>query len=327
MESIIKTFNKGIKLHKSISNKKICFMDIETTGLNRSIHSIYLIGIIFFDEKINNWKIIQLFANELKDEAEVILEAYNIMLNFDLIVNYNGSSFDIPFINNKLAFYKTGLSINIDKSFDLYSIIKSNKNILALKNYRLKTIEEYLGIYRKDSLSGKECIDLYFDYLISGNISAKDAILLHNYEDLYYLLDIMSIIDIMDKKKTFSVNYNNQDNHFIIHKIERKKDYLFIKGDLVNTNMGSLVYYGDNFNISINQDNSFKISLEVKEAMITTNEKCIFIRGIEYNLSDQLFSNYSYKTPKGVILLKVENYYIDNIKLVLSSLINMVINK
>lgn len=173
LELIEKMLTKNMDINLYFKDKKVCLLDIETTGLNRSIDSIYLIGLVYYDDGFKSWKMVQLFADELKEEVNIILEAYKIISRFDLIINYNGTSFDIPFINSKLKFYKTNLSIDISKSLDLYRIIKSNKNILNLENYKLITIEKYLGIHREDKFTGKECISFYFDYLVTKILNLK----------------------------------------------------------------------------------------------------------------------------------------------------------
>ena len=326
MKIIEKTFTKDMNTNFNLMDEKVCFLDIETTGLNRSIDSIYLIGLVYYDNSIQGWKIIQLFAEELKEEVDILLEAYKMISSFDTIINYNGTSFDIPFINSKLKFYRTNLLIDMDKSLDLYRIIQSNKYLLDLKNYKLKTIESFLGIHREDTFTGRECIDFYFDYLITKNVESKDHILQHNYEDLYYLLDVVKIVDILNHKKSFIINYRDSTNHFLIADIDLKKDYLFIRGKINNNTIRNTIYFTDNYKIIITRDNTFEVSLEVKEGLVTPTTGCTFINAISFDLPNKAYWSDQFKVPKGIILLSVEkNYYMENIKLVMSSLINMII--
>lgn len=327
MEIIEKYIDKDVDINLYFMDKKVCFLDIETTGLNRSIDSIYLIGLVYYDDSYQSWKITQLFADELKEEVDILLEAYKILSSFDLIINYNGTSFDIPFINSKLKFYRTNLSIDIEKSLDLYRIIKSNRSILDLGNYKLKTIEKFLGIHREDKFTGRECIDLYFDYLVTKNIESKDNILLHNYEDLYYLLDVIKILDILEDKKSFNITYNNKESHFLIDSIKLNKDYLFVKGIITNNNIRNTIYFADNYKVIIEKDNTFEISLEVREGMVTSTKKCIFIKAIDFGLSMDLYWSNQFKIPIGIILISVEkNYYVENIKGVIGGLIYMIVS-
>src|SRR5699024_11900087 len=101
MEIVKEKFNYNLLNNHELLEKNVCFFDIETTGFNRNKEIIYLIGILYYDKKDKNWNIIQLFADELKDEIEVLEKAYRILSTFDLIINYNGNTFDIPFMNHK----------------------------------------------------------------------------------------------------------------------------------------------------------------------------------------------------------------------------------
>lgn len=327
MELIEKTIEKDIGIHSQFIDKKICFLDIETTGFNRNADTIYLIGIVYLDHSLKSWRAIQYFAEELTDEVDILLEAHKILSEVDMIVNYNGTSFDIPFINNKLKYYRTNLSIDLNKSLDLYRILQSNKNILELENYKLESIEKYLGIQRKNKFTGKECIDLYFDYLVTKNTVTKENILFHNYEDLYYLLDVIDILNILEAKKTIIIHYNNNDNHLLIDQIQLSKDYLLIKGSISNNNMGNIVYFTDNYKIILTKENTFEISLEVMEGMVTPTKKCIFIKAGEFHLpKESSYWSNQFKIPRGIILLSVEKtYYIENIKETIKKLMDNIL--
>lgn len=322
MEIIENIFDKDMKLESDLISKKVCFLDIETTGLNKNTETIYLIGLAYYDNDLEKWNIVQLFAEELKEEIDIVLEAHKILSDFDVIINYNGTSFDIPFLNSKLKFYKTNKEIEIDKSLDLYRVMQSNKNIFHLKNYKLKTIEEFLGIHREDKLTGKECIQFYFDYLVTKDLELKNSILLHNYEDLYYLLDVVKIIDIFNEMKSFHIRYKGNDNHFLIEGLTLNKDYLFIRGIVENNHVGNIMYYEDYYKIIIGKDNRFEVSLEVKEGMVTPTNRCLFINRETFNLKNKPYWSNEFQIPKGIILLCVDkDYYIENIKMVIKTLI------
>ena len=313
---------KWVSIPHDLKEVKLCFLDIETTGLNKSMDTIYLVGLICFDDSINMWKSIQIFAEELNEEVDILLEAYKIISSSDLIVNYNGSSFDIPFINSKLKYYKTNLTIDIDLSLDIYRIIKANRNILPLENLKLKTVEEYLNIYREDKHTGKDCINFYFDYLVTKNLLSRENILLHNYNDLYYLMEVLDILNILDSKKSFCINYKNNENFLYIESIYLSKDYLFIDGHIKGSNLDSIMYFADNYKVIINKDNSFEVSIEIIKGLVTPTKSCLFIRTEDFNLSNKTYCIDEFKIPGNLILLEVEKiYYIENIKTVIGELI------
>ncbi|NLY44814.1 MAG: ribonuclease H-like domain-containing protein [Tissierella sp.] len=326
MKLIEQNIVRDVNIHESLVDNKICFLDIETTGVNRNKDSIYLIGIVYFDDSIKSWKIIQLFADELKEEVDILLGAYNIISKFDVIVNYNGESFDIPFINSKLSFYKTNLSIDINKSLDLFRIIKANRNILDLDNLKLESVEQYLGIYRQDKFTGRECIDIYFDYLITKNIESKDHVLLHNYEDLYYLLDVIKIIDMLEDIKCFHIEYNNNKNNFHINSLKLDNDYLFIEGRIKNNHIRNTIYFADNYKIIISEDDTFEVSFEVHEAKLNPTQKCTYLKAVNYGLPKNVHYGEKKYAPRGIIIITIEkNYCIENIKQLVTHLIDNIL--
>ena len=123
-------------------DSSLCFFDIETTGLNRKKNIIYLIGILYFNEEDNFWELIQFFANSLESEALLLEEASRFLSSFDTIVNYNGNSFDIPFLNYRLDLHNLDLKIDVERSLDIYSLLRKDRDFLNLEN--LKSVRCFL---------------------------------------------------------------------------------------------------------------------------------------------------------------------------------------
>ena len=174
-------------------NKQYCFVDIETTGLNRKHHKIILIGLLYVDGDTKYIK--QYFCDKLNEEKAMLTTFYNDVKEYELIISYNGQSFDIPFINAR--FKENGMDYYLDpfNSFDLYRLVRKNRSMLGLNRYNLKSVEEYLGICRDDTISGKESIELYYDYINGDNLTSKKKVLLHNLDDLKYLFPVVRILD------------------------------------------------------------------------------------------------------------------------------------
>lgn len=309
MEIIKNKLNRKILQENKKISKDLCFFDIETTGFNRNNDIIYLIGILYFDREEDSWLISQYFANELKDEPQLLEEASKFLMSFKTIINYNGNTFDIPFINHKLKSYGLPFFIDKEKSLDLYAIIRKNKNLLQMDNLRLKTVEKYLGIYREDIYSGKDCIDFYKDYILSGDSTLKNRILKHNYEDLYFLIDIMDILDIIRKKRSFEIERNGEKAEFFVSHIRDHKDNLIFVGQAKGLK-GRFTHYDTNFNVFIKEDNNFEIVLYTQKGLVTPDENCIFIDKTDFNLSKDLKITHDYLIPQNLFLLKIESKYL-----------------
>lgn len=294
--------------NKSIS-KDVCFFDIETTGFNRTSDIIYLVGILYFDKEEDTWILAQYFANELKDEPKVLIESSKLLMNFNTIINYNGNSFDIPFINHKLKLFSLPFYIDKEKSLDLYSIIRKNKHLLEVDNLKLKTVEKYLGIYREDIYTGKDCIDFYKDYILHRDLKLRNRLLAHNYDDLYFLIDIIDILSIIRKKKSFKITKNDRIIDFLISDIKESNDSLIFEGTIKGLRQ-KFIYYDTSFNLLIEDTNKFKIIIYVNKGLITPNETCIFIYKTDFDLSEDIQANHGYELPKNIFLLKIKSRYL-----------------
>lgn len=161
------------------------FLDIETTGLSRARHTIYLIGMA----KVTGAKellIRQLFAENPGEEANT-LDAFRKLLSSEgvtRIITFNGNGFDLPFLLARADIHGIPLDFDSFELFDIYREVGKLKKILQLQNYKQKTIEKFLGCDREDLYSGGELIQVYEQFVKTQNPEGKRLLLLHNYEDV-----------------------------------------------------------------------------------------------------------------------------------------------
>jgi len=299
MEVITKTLDELI----DIPPNHFVF-DIETTGLNSTYCKVILIGIMFNQ---NNKTIIkQFFANTEDDEKELLLSFVDSIKNYKNHITFNGLTFDIPFLNNRLKKHNINFSICKNNDIDILKLIKPFKEKLSLSDCKLKTIEKYLGIYREDTISGKESVDLYKDYTLNQDINLKEKILLHNYEDIYYLGVIFKIKDILkDKLNIVYINTNNITLELIPLNFKVSKNLLCIK---------YTAFEGELFNINIYND-SYSITSDEKHIILNL----LLNKGKDSNDNVILF----YKLSKIIPLKFNESFLEDNIY----SLCNYIIKK
>ncbi|MBO4395811.1 MAG: ribonuclease H-like domain-containing protein [Eubacterium sp.] len=201
--------------------RDVCFFDIETTGLSPKISNVYLIGAarLVFDRFI----LTQWFADDYNSEFSLLNAFSEYLEDCRLVTHYNGSTFDIPYLEKKYIDYGLSspfsfrshtqlhsynndqfepsdsdttdapdsmLSISLE-NLDIYRRVASCKNRFPVENNKLITMERYLGFNRGTDISGKECIRLYTDYmqkkyahLDSEKHSLQKTILKHNSDDL-----------------------------------------------------------------------------------------------------------------------------------------------
>ncbi len=298
---------KNIEILKLYKKEQICFLDIETTGLHRDYSYIMLIGFIVYDKPSNSFILVQLFL-ENKENEKLLLEELLKYINEDsVIITYNGYNFDIPFINHRLQ--KHNISHNIKKSsiFDIYKIIRKSKpnidknsKLLSFEKLNLKTIEKYLGIYRKDQISGKESVSLYKEYLINKNENIKNIILTHNYEDILNLSKIIKITEIIPINiliNQLPIYYHDDylGTIFIEH-FNISYDYLIMEL-LLKKPLNNIFYKEDSFSLTVLKD---KISLNIP---IMNIKNLTFINIDKIKFINKKFNDLDPKRKKDLLIL------------------------
>ncbi len=183
--------------------KEILFIDIETTGLSPKDSEIYMIGAAFCDG--TGWQIRQLFAEDPSREEEVLSAFSDFCRHYKVLLHYNGDRFDIPFLQNRYERHKLTDPLPSILSVDLYKRIKPYKRLLGLADCKQKTIEAFLGIDRDDKYGGGELIIAYDDYVTTADESLLEVLLLHNFEDVKGLMDLLPIL----KYETFFDLFRN----------------------------------------------------------------------------------------------------------------------
>ncbi len=272
---------------------KACFMDIETTGLNRQKDLVYLVGILYYEDGF--WVLRQYFLNNPINEVQLIKNSMDFMDKFDKIITYNGQSFDLPFLNKKAEKYGLGKLISNEKSFDIYRIVKENKDILRLENLKLKTIEKYLGIKREDIYSGYECIAFYKDYIVNKDNKNKTKVLKHNFDDLVYMLDSIEILDKIKDLKTLNIKADSSNYKFIINKFNFQEDRLIIDGGISPKLDINQVDYNNYYTFKTKDLTSFNLVLEINKAYANKDTLCYFID----------LNNYGFKLGKSQLNLRL----------------------
>lgn len=152
--------------------KHRAYLDIETTGFSRYDCELTVIGIAL--ERARKCRVVQLIEKDLSKKR--LLKA---LKGIDEIYSYNGSRFDLPFIEVKLrvdlkkCFEHTDLMYDCWRQ-DLYGGLKAVEKQLGI-NRRLKDIDGYMAV------------QLWYDYVNNSNKQALQTLLDYNKEDVVNL--------------------------------------------------------------------------------------------------------------------------------------------
>jgi uncharacterized protein YprB with RNaseH-like and TPR domain len=176
------------------TNDHIMFLDIETTGLGHR-HKIVLIGLVCI-QKNKPTRVIQVFNDDYQSEKQMLIYLLDLIdqEQTDYFISYNGNAFDFPFINARLEYYHIRRRLNKKLNLDLLRVARRHKKSLGITQLNLKNIETHLMIKREDTISGKESITLYFEYVSSKAKALEYVILKHNYDDIINMIPLCNLL-------------------------------------------------------------------------------------------------------------------------------------
>lgn len=269
MEIITKTLDNFI----NIPSNSFVF-DIETTGLSPKFCKVILIGVLF--NKNNKTIIKQYFAQTEDDEKDLLLAFINDINAFDTHITFNGLAFDIPFLNSRFNKYNINFELNKNDDIDILNIVRPFKGLLSLSDCKLKTIEKYIGISREDTISGKESVKLYKEFVSSKSNDLKNKILLHNYEDIYYLGYLYKIKDLLEEKlKPIVIDNKGLFLKLIPLSFKISNSKLILKYNIFDGNKVPINIYSDNYSI-LSDDKHILLSINLNKGIDKDNNTVLF---------------------------------------------------
>lgn len=161
--------------------KHRAYLDIETTGLSRHYNELTVIGIGL--EKARIIEMVQLIEGQLNEDNLLA-----VLADVDEIYTYNGSRFDLPFINARLGLDLRQCFRHRDLMYDCWRH--------DLKG-GLKAVEKRLGIERKlKHVDGHMAVQLWWDYVNNNNHDSLQMLLDYNQEDVVNLKVLRRILDV-----------------------------------------------------------------------------------------------------------------------------------
>ncbi|MGH4052566.1 MAG: ribonuclease H-like domain-containing protein [Clostridium sp.] len=195
----IKEYQIKVVMPREIFSKfkmdAIAYLDIEATGFDLEYDKIVLISLGYYINK-DEFKIVQYFAESPSEEESILKELKKTMARFKTWCSYNGTAFDEPFIIRKMYRYDLGFRMPREH-IDLYKFIRPFHKKMGIKNCSLKSVEQFIGINRKDEINGAIWVELYNEYLEKHDEKLKEILMLHNYEDVVNLPKIFNVMNII----------------------------------------------------------------------------------------------------------------------------------
>ncbi len=164
---------------------RIIFLDTETTGVHGGTGMCpFLVGVAHFSG--NDFRMIQYFIRDFDEEPSMLYALGELLKDFDLVITYNGASFDIPLLETRFTLARLDSPFERMSHFDLLNTARRLwRN--GHGSCRLVSLERLLAFVRGEDVPGSMIPRVYFDYLQRRAAPDLPRIFTHNIYDVISL--------------------------------------------------------------------------------------------------------------------------------------------
>lgn len=183
----------------SRSFQRTIFIDLETTGLSGGAGTMaFLVGCGFFD--LGAFQVRQFLLTSHASERALLSAVAEFFDGTDLIVTYNGKTFDVPVMETRWMFHRLEMPLTGVAHFDmlhparrLWRSRSRATDDLEDAGCRLSTLERTLfDVTRVGDVGGFEIPGRFFQFLRTGDPRPLEPVLEHNRLDLVSLAAVMA---------------------------------------------------------------------------------------------------------------------------------------
>ncbi len=182
------TINKAAKIDStSAPLEKLLFIDTETSGLSGGTGTFaFLVGYGRFTAE--GFLLSQLIMRDPGEEAAMLLHLMNSIDRDAIFVSFNGKSFDIPLLQNRLVMNRLSMKIREIQHLDMLQISRKLWR-RSLASCALKDLETAILKFERTSedVPGWMIPDIYFAFLRTGDPAGLKEVIYHNAQDIVSL--------------------------------------------------------------------------------------------------------------------------------------------
>jgi uncharacterized protein len=175
----------------AVSGKMTVFIDLETTGLSGGAGTVpFLVGCGYFD--VGAFQVRQFLLTSYRAERAMLAAVADLFADADLIITYNGKTFDVPVMETRWAFHRMRASLDEVPHFDMLHPARRLWRMQSVLTddggCRLTTLERVLlGMRRTGDVDGFEIPGRFFQFLRTADARPLEPVLEHNRLDLVSL--------------------------------------------------------------------------------------------------------------------------------------------
>ena len=176
--------------HGELDLERIAFLDTETTGVSGGAGMCpFLIGVGFF--RADQFEVVQYFIRDFDEETSMLRALDELLGNFDLLVTYNGRSFDVPLVENRCVLSRLDSPFVHMAHFDLLFTARRLWRA-GHGSCKLTALEaKILNFFRGPDIPGSQIPRAYFDYLQSSDAITMRSVFFHHVYDILSLTALM----------------------------------------------------------------------------------------------------------------------------------------
>src|SRR5215203_814130 len=176
--------------------RRTVFIDLETTGLSGGAGTVaFLIGCGYFD--LGAFQVRQFLLTSHSAERALLAATAELFGEADLIVTYNGKTFDVPVMESRWAFHRMRPPLDDTPHFDMLHparrLWRTRSTLPDDVGCRLTTLERVLlNLRRVGDVDGFEIPGRFFQFLRTADPRPLEPVLEHNRLDLVSLAAVTS---------------------------------------------------------------------------------------------------------------------------------------
>ncbi len=172
---------------ENIDPYRVLYLDTETTGLSGGVGTLaFLTGAGYFTK--DGFTVHQWVMRDYPEERFMLTALQDLCDGFDLVVTFNGKTFDLPLLQARMLMNRMGTEA-IEKMAHA-DLLHPARRVwkLRLKSCRLCRLEEEIfQSPRENDLPGSEAPERFFRYLKTGDFLLLKDVIDHNRQDIVSL--------------------------------------------------------------------------------------------------------------------------------------------
>jgi uncharacterized protein YprB with RNaseH-like and TPR domain len=171
--------------------RRTVFVDLETTGLSGGAGTVaFLVGCGFYD--LGAFQVRQFLLTSFSAERALLTAVAEFFDDADLIVSYNGKTFDLPIMETRWLFHRMEMPLDGVPHFDALHaarrLWKTRSEDAVEGGCRLTTLERALfAVRRVGDVPAFEIPSRFFHFMRTGDARPLEPVLEHNRLDLVSL--------------------------------------------------------------------------------------------------------------------------------------------